>query len=138
MFGSGFGINRNGKIFKWLGDLNDDFKDSAMVPHLKRFQASNIDSDHDIYSKFYLSQNPFSMEDAFQDSDNELKIFALKDELDILFKNNFNFSLTKVVINDLFDFYKPPILEEKEQIFNAYISLNKLLIENIQTAFIKN
>lgn len=138
MFSWGFGINRNGKIFKWLGDLNDDFKDSEMVPHLKRFQASNIDSDHDIYSKFYLSQNPFSIEDAFQDSDNEVKIFALKDEVDILFKNNFNFSLTKIVIDDLFDFYKPPILEEKEQIFNAYISLNKLLVENIQTALLKN
>lgn len=138
MFSWGFGINRNGKIFKWLGDLNDDFKDSAMMPHLKLFQARNIDSDHDIYSKFYLSQNPFSIEDAFQDSDNEMKIFALKDEVDVLFKNNFNFSLTKIVIDDLFDFYKPPILEEKEQIFNAYISLNKLLVENIETALLKN
>src|SRR5665647_2643673 len=137
MFSWGFGINRNGKIFKWLGDLNDDFNDSVMESHLKRFQASNIDSDHDIYSKFYLSQIPFSMEDAFQDSDNELKIFALKDELDKLFKNNLSFSMTKVEIDDFFDFYKPPILEEKEQIFNAYISLYKLLIENIQTALLK-
>ena len=38
----------------------------------------------------------------------------------------------------MFDFYKPPILEEKEQIFNAFISLNKLLIENIQVANLKN
>ncbi|CAI8207510.1 MAG: Uncharacterised protein [SAR116 cluster bacterium] len=138
MFSWGFGINRNGKIFKWLGDLNDDFEDPKMEKHLKRFQASNVESDHDIYSKFYLSQNPFSTEDAFQDSDNEVKIFSLKDELDKLFKESFGFSLTKVEIVDLFDFYKPPILEENEQIFNAYISLNKLLIENIQVANLKN
>ncbi|MGC9375263.1 MAG: hypothetical protein ACP5DQ_09510 [Bacteroidales bacterium] len=138
MFSWGFGINRNGKIFKWLGDLNDDFKGAKMKSHLKRFQASNVDSDHDIYSKFYLSQNPFSLEDAFQESDNEVKIFALKDELDKIFKSACGFSLTQVEIDDFFDFYKPPILEEKEQIFNAYISLNKLLVENIQKDLLKN
>lgn len=137
MFRWGFGVNRNGKIFKWLGDLNDDFKDSNMNPHLKRFQASNVESDHDIYSKFYLSQNSFSLDDFFQEPDNEVKIFAQIDELDRIFKREFSFSLTKVDIDDFFDFYKPPILEEKEQIFNAYISLNKLLVENIQTDLLK-
>lgn len=138
MFRWGFGINRNGKIFKWLGDLNEDFESEEMKPHLKRFQASNIESDHDIFSKFYLSQNPFSPEDAFQESDNEAKIFVLKEKLDDLFDSLFGFKLTKVIVDDLFDFYKPPILEEKEQIFNAYISLNKLIVENIQTDLLKN
>lgn len=132
LFSWGFGINRNGKIFKWLGDLNDDFKKDEMKPHLKRFQASNVESDHDIYSKFYLTQNPFSPSDAFQESDNEVKLFKLKNELDNIFEKEFSFKLTKVHIEDFFDHYKPPILEEKEQIFNAYISLTKLIIENIQ------
>lgn len=66
MFGWGFGINRSGKVFKWLGDLNEDFEEANMKSHLKRFQASNVESDHDIYSKFYLSQIPSSQNDAFQ------------------------------------------------------------------------
>ncbi|UUW11252.1 hypothetical protein NLG42_10675 [Flavobacterium plurextorum] len=109
-----------------------------MKSHLKRFQASNVESDHDIYSKFYLMQNPFSPNDAFQDSDNEVKLFKLKNELDDIFEKKFSFKLTKVQIDDFFDYYKPPILEEKEQIFNAYISLTKLIIENIQIDNIKD
>jgi len=132
LFNWGFGINRNGKIFMWLGDLASDFKSDEMKSHLRRFQASNVASDHDIYSKFYLSQNPFSPADAFQDSDNEIKLFTLKNQLDEIFMEKFTFNLTKIAIEDLFEFYKPPILEEKEQIFNAYISLNKLIVENIQ------
>jgi hypothetical protein len=38
LFSWGFGINRNSKIFMWLGDLADDFEDDDMKPHLKRFQ----------------------------------------------------------------------------------------------------
>jgi hypothetical protein len=133
----GFGINRNGKIFTWLGDLYEDFSGPDMVPHLKRFQASNIDSDHDIYSKFYLSQNAFSEEDAFQESDNEVQIFTLKEELDNIILKKHLFPLTRIEISDLFDHYKPPILVEKDQIFNAYVSLNKLIVENIQLQKLK-
>lgn len=137
LFNWGFGINRNGKIFMWLGDLKVDFKKEEMKSHLKRFQASNVDSDHDIYSKFYLMQNPFSPSDAFQDSDNEVKLFRLKNELDDIFEEKFSFRLTKIHIEDLFDFYKPPILEEKEQVFGAYISLTNLIIENIEIQKLK-
>lgn len=138
LFNWGFGINRNGKIFKWLGDLNEDFKDAQMLPHLKRFQASNVDSDHDVFSKFYLMQNPFSPSDMFQSSDNETQLFKLKNEVDELFENKYKSPLTKIQVEDFFNYYKPPILEEKEQIFNAYISLNKLIVENIQTEFLKS
>ncbi|WP_427874566.1 hypothetical protein [Flavobacterium sp. MMS24-S5] len=137
LFNWGFGINRNGKIFKWLGDLNEDFKDESMLPHLKRFQASNVKSDHDIFSKFYLSQNPFSPSDMFQASDNETQLFIIKNEVDEVFYDKYEIKLTKIHIEDYFEYYKPPILEEKEQIFNAYISLNKLIIENIQTDLLK-
>ncbi len=137
LFNWGFGINRNGKIYKWLGDLNEDFEDASMQSHLKRFQASNVESDHDIYSKFYLMQNPFSTSDAFQTSDNESRLFTLKNEIDELFFSKHGFKLTKVQVEDFFDFYKPPILEEKEQIFNAYISLNKFVIENVQINLLK-
>ena len=137
MFGWGFGINRNGKIFKWLGDLNEDFEDSDMKSHLKRFQASNIQSDHDIYSKFYLSQIPSSPSDAFQQSDNENKVFQLKDELNKKILEITGHLITQVNISELSEYYKSPILDEREQIFNTYISLNKYLVENIQVKTLK-
>lgn len=132
MFDWGFGINRSGKIFKWLGDLDKDFEDDSMKAHLKRFQASNIPSDHDIVSKFYLSQIPFSPEDAFQSSDNEIKLFSLYNKFSNQVKNDYGIEITKVEIEKLSDYFKPPILEEREQVFNAFLSLNKYFIENLQ------
>ena len=137
LFSHGFGINRNGKIFFWLGDLKDDFKPKEMSAHLKRFQASNIDSDHDLYSKFYLSQLPTTYKDAFQESDNEERVFYLADDLIMHIYNIKNISLSQIKIEDLQDYYRPPIMEDREQIFNAYLTLTKYLIENIQVETLK-
>ena len=133
----GFGINRSGKIFTWLGDIDEDLGDQEMLSDLKRFQASNIDSDHDIFSKFYLSQIPFVSSDMFQRSDNEYKVFSLKDELRKKIFDLHGITITLIEIDDLSDYYKPPILEEKEQIFSSYLGLNKYLIENIQITPLK-
>lgn len=138
LFKWGFGINRNGKIFKWLGDLNEDFEPPNMVSHLKRFQASNIESDHDIFSTFYLSQNPFSPSDAFQSSDNENKIFQLKNKFELKVEEYFGFILAKIEVSNLSNYYKHPILEERHQVFSAYLNLSKYIIENIQTDELKN
>lgn len=132
MFERGFGINRYGKLFKWLGDLDRDFKEENMKPHLKRFQASNVPSDHEIVSKFYLSQNPFSPSDAFQSSDNETRLFSWKNDFTNETREKFGVELTKVDIEQLSEYYKPPILEERDQIFSSYLSLNKYFIENLQ------
>ena len=133
MFEWGFGINRYGKLFKWLGDLDRDFDNDEMKPHLRRFQASNIDSDHEIFSKFYLSQNPFSPSDAFQDSDNESRLFALKNDFNIEIRKKYGVEITKLEIEQLAEYYKPPIMEEREQVFSSFLSLNKYFIENLQT-----
>ncbi len=137
MFSRGFGINRNGKLFKWLGDLDEDFAEDEMQAHLRRFQASNIDSDHDIYSKFYLSQVPNSIEDAFQCSDNEYQLFNLKRKFEDALKSNYGFVLSKLDINNLSEYYSHPILEHRPQIFASYSSLNKCLVENMQQSELK-
>src|SRR5690606_14698962 len=46
----GFGINRNGKIICWLGDLEEDLQGDENDVHRKLFLTFNIDSDHDIIS----------------------------------------------------------------------------------------
>lgn len=103
-----------------------------MKLHLKRFQASNIESDHDVYSKFYLSQIPYSVEDAFQGSDNEYQIFKLKNAFDKVFKDEFSLEFSKLDIGSLSEYYKQPMIEERHQIFNAYGNLDKYLVENIR------
>ena len=138
MFSWGFGINRSGKIFKWLGDLNEDFEDDSRKNDLKRFQASNVASDHDVASKFYLRQNPFSVEDAFIRSDNEMGLFRLTNEFSAWISKEHGFDLTKMNVIELAEYYKPPILEERDQIFSAYLSLNKYLIENLQEKAIRS
>ena len=132
LFNWGFGINRNGKIFKWLGDLSKDFEEDEMKPHLKRFQASNVPSDHDIVSKFYFSQNPFSIKDAFQKSDNEYRLFNLKSDFEHKIKNEFKFNLSKLDVDAVIAYYKHPILDDQNQIFEAYLKLDKLINENIE------
>lgn len=142
LFDWGFGINRNGKIFMWLGDLAKDFKPKKMARHLLRFQASNIQSDHDVVSKFYFSQNPFSIEDAFQDSDNEVQLFKLKNKFDDKILNELNIKISKIDVQNLHEYYLHPILNDRIQIFSAYMSLSKYLVENIQSSeirkFLKN
>ncbi len=137
IFKYGFGLNRQGLLFMWLGDLHSDLMDDSMKKHLKLFQASNVQSDHDVSSKFYLSQIPFDSSDAFQYSDNENKLFNLKNQFDTLIDRYYMIEFSRVK-NELFDqIYKHPILEEKDQIFNAYLSLAKLLIEGIRVRNLK-
>lgn len=138
MFSHGYGINRNGKIFFWLGDLNDDFKSKEMAAHLKRFQASNTDSDHDIYSKFYLSQLPTTYKEVFQESDNEERVFYLADELTLKIYGSKKITMSQIKIEELKDYYRPPIMGDREQIFSCYLTLNKYLVENIQVDILKS
>ncbi|MGF7219118.1 hypothetical protein GGR92_005300 [Spirosoma lacussanchae] len=136
MFSWGFGINRSGLLFMWLGDLDKDF-DEENERDRKRFLASNVASDHDIVSKFYFSQIPFTVQDAFQESDNESKVFSLKNQFDERIKKDFGFDIAKIDIERLAEYYRPPILEDREQILNAYLSLTKYLIESLQVEDLK-
>ena len=137
LFNWGFGINRNGKIFRWLGDLAEDFEEDDMKPHLKRFQASNVPSDHDIVSQFYFSQNPFSIKDAFQKSDNEYKLFNLKSDFEHRIKSEYNFNISKLDIEAVIAYYKHPVLDDRNQIFEAYLKLDKFINENIEQKELK-
>jgi len=66
----GLGINRNGNIFCWLGDLHKFFSEPENNNELHRFLASNIDSDHDVVSDYYFNQ----IEANWTESDNEFDI----------------------------------------------------------------
>jgi hypothetical protein len=128
----GFGINRGGKIFTWLGDLDRDLDGEEMTRDLRRFQASNTESDHDIVSTFYFSQIPFTPDELFPDSDNEVRVFQLKNQFDQKVNKLFGVGISKINVDRLPDYYRTPILNDREQILDAYLKLDQYLIETIQ------
>lgn len=124
----GFGINRMGNIFAWLGDLHNVFCDGQLKNELLRFRASNIDSDHDVVSHFYFSE----IEAEFTEPDNEFRIFHLKNEFEKKVKEQHNLELSKVNFENLPSDYRQPVIDEIIQVFDVFTMLNSALVETIQ------
>ncbi|MFW5804320.1 MAG: hypothetical protein ACOCWG_03705 [bacterium] len=129
----GFGINRNGKIICWLGDLEAELQGDENYVHRNLFLTFNIDSDHDIISDYYFNQ----IEANWTSSDNETGIFYHRNEFDKKIKNLFGFELTQLDINKLIDEYKHPVINESHQIETSYIKLNSLLTESLNVSELK-
>ncbi len=128
-----FWINRKGKLFCWLWDLYQSFEKHLEDENLKRLLLSNIESDHDIISTFYINQ----IEANFTESDNEEWIFYELNKLNDKILEKFNFKLVKIDILLLRSWYKHPILNLKDDIFSSYLKLCKALIENINVEDLK-
>lgn len=129
----GFGINRNGKIICWLGDLEEEFSLPKNDRHKKIFLAFNEKSDHDIVSDYYFNQ----IEVSFMKSDNERLIFELRNEFDEKIIKSKGQNLTHINLENLIDDYKHPILNETDQINSSYIKLNSILIESLNATALK-
>ncbi|NRH20519.1 hypothetical protein HOO68_00535 [Candidatus Gracilibacteria bacterium] len=126
----GFGVNRNGRLFCWLGDIYDELRGPENDKILKILLAYNIESDHDIVSDYYFNE----IEACWTESDNEGKIFELKNNFEILFSKKFGFDLSRVnTLDDLKIPYKHPIGNDRGQIFDAYLKLNSAIVESINT-----
>lgn len=135
----GFGINRNGKVICWLGDLHEEFSKPKNERHRKMFLTFNVDSDHDIVSDYYYNQ----IEANFMAPDNEHKIFELRNEFDEIFIKKFSITLTKINFQDLITDYKHPIINERNQINLAYKKLHSMLneslaVENLKALILKS
>lgn len=133
----GFGVNRSGKLFMWLGDIGRALSDPSVKRELDIYKAHNVDSDHDLASTYFFSQNPGSLDEAFFESDNESQVFKLVDEISEAFKTRFGEPLIKVDIDRLAEAYRLPVLEDRPQVFQAFMSLNINLVENMDQAVLK-
>lgn len=129
----GFGVNRNGKLFTWLGDLYEFLSEPENKEHLHRFLSYNIESDHDIISNFYFAQ----IEASVEESDNEGRIFDLIINFGELMFSKFGIKVYDSDIVSLKNEYKSPIINGKDQVFNAYKNLNSLLIESLNKKSLK-
>ncbi|PZR16201.1 MAG: hypothetical protein DI539_17880, partial [Flavobacterium psychrophilum] len=129
----GFGINRDGLIVCWLGDLDKEFKKSKNERHKKIFLAFNEASNHDIVSDYYFNQ----IEANFMEPDNEGQLFELRNAFDsaVIFKGGEN--ITHIDLAKVIDEYKHPVINESDQINSSYIKLNSLLIESFSIENLK-
>lgn len=114
-----------------IGDIDQAFGGQELARELAIFKAHNVESDHDLASKFFFSQMPANPEEAFYPSDNEREIFRLVDVVNQCFKARFGIPLFKVDIDRLGELYRQPVLEDRPQIFQSFMSLNINLVENL-------
>jgi len=120
-----FGINRNGKVVFWLGDLAylDSTSLQIMKPH-------NIESDHKIIdSEFYAAQ----LGCVWSEPNKELRACYKKEELFKLILKRYNINLSHLedeVKKQIEDFAKPIIITKKT-IEPAINMLHKVIIEGV-------
>jgi hypothetical protein len=119
-----FGINKNGHVIMWLGDL-------AKLPETEQYylRSENTQSDHSVGSEFYEGQ----IDCVFTPPSKENKLFALRSEfVDSCFKR-FGVKIAHLddeVLNLAINFNAPVVDTEKERRHVAD-TLNKIYIESL-------
>ena len=118
-----FGINKNGKVLMWLGDI-------ATLPESEQYylRSENVESDHSIGSEFYDGQ----IECIFTDKTPEDHLFECRSKFLESCFNRFGIKiahLDKEVIKLALEFNPPVVDSEKEQQHIAD-ALNKIYVES--------
>ncbi|MCD0278446.1 hypothetical protein JWH04_05715 [Xanthomonas melonis] len=125
-----FGINRNKRVIMWLGDIDDLPEDEQYF-----LRSENIDSDHDLHSEFYEAQ----IDVVFSDRSKQNELLHLRKSLNELFNEKHGQGLfvlegeVATVINNL----TRPIFWEERHVGPAIESLNRVFVESINIAFLK-
>ncbi len=123
-----FGINPNGKIIFWLGDLKELPENEQ-----KYLVSENTNSDHNITSEFYDSQ----INCVFSEPTMEVGIIAQKIKLNSLIKDKFGFNLFKSNIENVdglfeeFSKYKKIIFGGIDDFKCSISDWNEILAEDI-------
>ncbi len=120
-----YGINRNGKVFCWLGDIEEN------VPEKERLYllSENIESDHDVASEFYAA----SREAEFADYSNENKLLNERSVFDQTWNDKYSskiFRYDKHIYDILEDLIRP-VNWNKKGVIHVFNSINKVCIESL-------
>lgn len=120
-----FGINLNGKVVFWLGDLS--YMDDVTLARIKPY---NVDSDHKlISSEFYAGQ----MCCIWAQPNREYRIYEQRNKLYFLLKSKFNIDLdhlpeeTKQQISQ----YDKPLIASSKTLPSTVGVLHQVLIESV-------
>lgn len=120
-----YGINRNGNVFCWLGDIEEK------VPEKERLYllSENIDSDHDVASEFYAA----TREAEFADYSNESRLLNERSAFDQFWNDEYSskiFRYTKNIYDILEDLIRP-VNWNKQGVMHVFNSINKVCIESL-------
>jgi hypothetical protein len=118
-----FGINKNGKVIMWLGDI-------AGLPEAEQYyvRSENIASDHSIGSQFYDGQ----IECIYTDPSAETKLFSLRSEfIDACFKK-FGVKIAHLddEVMDLAGSFNAPVVDSEKERRHVADILNKIYVES--------
>ena len=118
-----YGINRNNKMFCWLGDIEKNVPENECHYLL----SENISSDHDIASEFYAGQ----IECKFANYSNEHYLLNQKNKFEQHWNKIYNTSIFKPdeTLYELLEELKAPVNWNKKSILSIINSLNGICIE---------
>jgi hypothetical protein len=122
-----FGINKNGKVIMWLGDL-------ANLPESEQYylRSENVPSDHSIASEFYDGQ----IDVKFTDRTAEDALFRLRSEFIAAMSDKLGVKIAHlddqvIAVSVAFN---PPILDTPKERRHVADILNKIYVESWDNA----
>ncbi len=122
-----FGINRNGKVVMWLGDI-------AKLPESEQYylRSENVESDHSIGSEFYDGQ----IECIFTEPTEENRLFALRSQfVEACFKR-FGDKIAHLdeEVVDLALGFNAPLVDTPRERRHVADTLNKIYVESLDNS----
>lgn len=126
-----FGINRQGLVVMWLGDISKLPEDE-----IHYLQSENVDSDHDLVSDFYLGQ----IETQWDYQSQERTLLELHQKLSERFKTEWDVRLSKFdpdEITETLKSFAEPALWTFKELGNVWQSMNHVLIESLNVDGLK-
>lgn len=127
-----YGINRNGKLFCWLGDIEENVPEDEC--HYLR--SKNIESDHDVGSEFYAAQ----IEAKFTELSNESVLLEQRSAFEDACKHKDKFKIFNYEDDEyeLLGEIIRPVNWNKKGVIHIINSLTRLCIESIDNKNLKN
>lgn len=122
-FSMPFGINKNGKVVMWLGDI-------SRLPDAEQYylRSENIESDHSIGSEFYDGQ----IECIFTDLSKEDALFKNRSTFLEACFNKFGIKIAHLD-NEVFDLsasFNAPVVDTEKERRHVADTLNKIYLES--------
>lgn len=118
-----FGINRNGLVVMWLGDI-------AKLPEAEQYylRSENVPSDHSLGSEFYDGQ----IDCIFTERSKEDELFRLRSEFveECFLRFNEKVAHLDAEVMDLAFAFNPPVVDTPKERRHVADSLNKIYIES--------
>ncbi|MFT6908854.1 MAG: hypothetical protein ACJAS1_005561 [Oleiphilaceae bacterium] len=122
-FSMPFGINKNGKVVMWLGDI-------ARLPDAEQYylRSENIESDHSIGSEFYDGQ----IECIFTDLSKEDTLFKTRSTFLEACFNKFGLKIAHLdsEVFDLSVSFNTPVVDTEKERRHVADTLNKIYLES--------